>query len=494
MAGVSLKCGDCGALLRSVEEAQQHAELTSHSSFSESTEAVLNLVCTTCAKPCRSKTETDLHTKRTGHTEFVDKTAEAVKPISLEVPKSVADCANASTSHPEEMVVPEVDKKLLEELEAMGFPTARATRALHYSGNASLEATINWIVEHENDCDIDQMPLIPVNTKVEAPKPSLTPEELKAKQQELREKARKKKEEEEKRMEREREKERIRVGKELLEAKRIEEENERKRILALRKAEKEEERRAREKIRQKLEEDKAERRRKLGLPPEDPSAVKPSAPVVEEKKSSLPVRPATKAEQMRECLRSLKQNHKTQICQYWSMHHHRQRRKSPPCSPAPPQQEYETWGQLGKEMRHLAHLGALLKDFSRDWGVKKRLAVGLWAFEQTQYGPRSYPEASKQDDDAKVKRAFQTLLTYVGNVVRNPAEEKFRKIRLSNQSFHERVGALQGGIEFLELCGFEKIEGGEFLLIPRDKVDMAVLNSAGAELDSAIKNPFFGVL
>lgn len=33
-----------------------------------------------------------------------------------------------------ELVVPEVDKKLLEELEAMGFPTARATRALHYSG------------------------------------------------------------------------------------------------------------------------------------------------------------------------------------------------------------------------------------------------------------------------------------------------------------------------------------------------------------------------
>lgn len=28
------------------------------------------------------------------------------------------------------------------------------------SGNASLEATINWIVEHENDCDIDQMPLV----------------------------------------------------------------------------------------------------------------------------------------------------------------------------------------------------------------------------------------------------------------------------------------------------------------------------------------------
>lgn len=416
MVGVSLKCGDCGALLRSVQEAQEHAELTSHSNFSESTEAVLNLVCATCGKPCRSKTETDLHRKRTGHTDFVDKTSEAAKPISLEVPKATADSEEAidvdmSGSQPEEMVEPEVDKELLKELEAMGFPVARATRALYYSGNASVEAAVNWVVEHENDPDIDEMPMVPVSGGGgggEASKSSLTPEEIKLKAQELRERARKKKEEEEKRMEREREKERIRIGKELLEAKRIEEENERKRILALRKAEKEEEKRAREKIRQKLEEDKAERRRRLGLPPEDPAATKSSAPVVEEKKSMLPIRPATKVEQMRECLRSLKQNHK--------------------------------------------------------------------------------------DDDAKVKRAFQTLLTYIGNVAKNPNEEKFRKIRLSNQTFQDRVGALKGGLEFLELCGFEKIEGGEFLFLPREKVDMAVLNSAGSELTSAINNPFFGVL
>uniref|UniRef100_A0A803Q171 UBA domain-containing protein n=1 Tax=Cannabis sativa TaxID=3483 RepID=A0A803Q171_CANSA len=354
MAGVSLQCGDCGALLRSVEEAQQHAELTSHSNFAESTEPVLNL-------------ESDLHTKRTGHSEFVDKTSETVKPISLEVPKAAAEVgeAGSSSSQSEELIVPEVDKKILEELEAMGFPTARATRALHYSGNGSLEAAINWVVEHENDSDIDQMPMVPANTKIEAPKPSLTPEQLKAKQQELR-------------------------------------------IMALRKAEKEEEKRAREKIRQKLEEDKAERRRKLGLPPEDPSTAKPPPPVVEEKKPMLPIKPVTKVERMRECLRSLKQNHK--------------------------------------------------------------------------------------EDDAKVKRAFQTLLTYLGNVVKSPDEEKFRKIRLSNQSFQERVGAVKGGIEFLELCGFEKIEGGEFLFLPRDKVDFPVLRSAGSELDSAIKNPFFGVL
>lgn len=57
----------------------------------------------------------------------------------------------------------------------------------------------------------------------------------------------------------------------------------------------------------------------------------------------------------------------------------------------------------------------------------------------------------------------------------------------------ERVAKL-GGLKFLELCGFENIEGGEFLFLPRDKVDIAVLHSAGNELSSAINNPYFGVL
>ena len=33
-----------------------------------------------------------------------------------------------------EMVVPEVNKEMLADLEAMGFASARATRALHFSG------------------------------------------------------------------------------------------------------------------------------------------------------------------------------------------------------------------------------------------------------------------------------------------------------------------------------------------------------------------------
>ena len=56
-----------------------------------------------------------------------------------------------------------------------------------------------------------------------------------------------------------------------------------------------------------------------------------------------------------------------------------------------------------------------------------------------------------------------------------------------------RVRLLKGGVEFLELCGFEKIDGGKFLFLPRDKVDLAVLNLAGTQLKSALTNPFFGL-
>ncbi|XP_034689971.1 UBX domain-containing protein 1-like isoform X2 [Vitis riparia] len=264
------------------------------------------------------------------------------------------------------MAVPEVNKELLGELEAMGFPVARATRALHFSGNDSLAAAVSWIIDHENDPDIDQMPSITVDIGIESPKPFQISEEMKKKAQELRNRARRRQEEEEKKREREREKNRIRAGKELLEAKRIDEENERKRMLAYWESEKEEQKRAREKLLKKLMEDKAERRSKLGLPPENPASVKTSLPVVLEK-NSLFTKLDTKAEPLRECLRFLKKSHK------------------------------------------------------------------------------------------------------------------------------ERVGSLTGGIEFLELCGFERTEDGEFLFLPQEKVDMAVLNSAGSVLNSAMTNPFFGV-
>lgn len=85
-------------------------------------------------------------------------------------------------------------------------------------------------------------------------------------------------------------------------------------------------------------------------------------------------------------------------------------------------------------------------------------------------------------------------MIYVKNVIKNPHEEKFRTIRLGNPAFQERVGNLEEGIRFLELCGFERYNGCKFMFLPAEKVDMAALVFAGTILNSAMTNPYFGLL
>ena len=278
---LSLKCNVCGVQLRSVQECQSHGEATGHADFVESTEAVLNLTCVACGKPCRSETEKDIHTKRTGHAEFVDKTNETAAAIDSEKEMKKLDAdikaelgvegsspmdvdSNPVDDPDEEKIEPEVDAKCLAELEGMGFNRNRAVRALYHTGTDNVEQAVNWIVEHENDADVDD-PLLIAKTKI---KKKLTKEEARIKAEELRKSMAAKKEKEEREMERLREQERIRSGKELLAAKRQEEELQLKRNLEARRIEKEEIARAKARIREKLEEDRIARRLKLGLPAE----------------------------------------------------------------------------------------------------------------------------------------------------------------------------------------------------------------------------------
>nr|CAB3481516.1 unnamed protein product [Digitaria exilis] len=320
------------------------------------------------------------------------------------------------------MAAPQVDKKMLGELEAMGFPTVRSIRALHFSGNSNLESAVNWLLEHESDPDIDQMPLVPREITIECGDTSNevrnvaqgTRDTLQEQTEELTETGRQngtshlerelnadeQEEEDRKRILalykqnrdeegrargrirnelQEDQRERIRAAKDLMEAKRTLEENQRKRIIESRIADQEEEKRARERVRQRIADDRVK-----------------------------PVERVVTSEQLRDCLRTLKKNHK--------------------------------------------------------------------------------------DDSARVTRAYQILLKIIANIVKNPAEDKFRRIRLSNPVFKDRVGDLQGGIEFLELCGFQRLSASGFLFMPRDKMDMALLNAAGVEIASAMENPYFGML
>ena len=78
----------------------------------------------------------------------------------------------------------------------------------------------------------------------------------------------------------------------------------------------------------------------------------------------------------------------------------------------------------------------------------------------------------------------------------DPASDKFRRIKLGNATFSAKVGSVAGAVDFLQLLGFEAVsEGGEQLLVmPQSRATVPALQTAGAELNNALTNPFFGVL
>ena len=59
------------------------------------------------------------------------------------------------------------------------------------------------------------------------------------------------------------------------------------------------------------------------------------------------------------------------------------------------------------------------------------------------------------DNSAGVTTCFQTMQRYLANIYKDPSQDKFRSIKLSNAAFQQRVGAFTGSIEALELCGFK---------------------------------------
>ncbi|VDN51813.1 unnamed protein product [Dracunculus medinensis] len=61
------------------------------------------------------------------------------------------------------------------------------------------------------------------------------------------------------------------------------------------------------------------------------------------------------------------------------------------------------------------------------------------------------------NDSKKCQSASEILQKYLRNLIENPHDEKFRRIRLSNKVLQERVLCAKGGFEFLQACGFEEV-------------------------------------
>lgn len=101
-------------------------------------------------------------------------------------------------------------------------------------------------------------------------------------------------------------------------------------------------------------------------------------------------------------------------------------------------------------------------------------------------------------DSEKVKICVETLCKYLDNIMQNPTEEKFRKIRQSNKAYQERIAVLEGTSLFLQSAGFmsQTLDEQEFWVFPQnsDLEGLQVLKEAllgaepiRAELDRAIK-------
>ncbi|XP_049645352.1 UBX domain-containing protein 6 [Suncus etruscus] len=76
-------------------------------------------------------------------------------------------------------------------------------------------------------------------------------------------------------------------------------------------------------------------------------------------------------------------------------------------------------------------------------------------------------------DRERVKLGVETIAKYLDNIHLHPEEEKYRKIKLQNKVFQERINCLEGTCEFFEAIGFQK----ELLPVPdQDPQEFYVLS------------------
>ncbi|XP_034566694.1 UBX domain-containing protein 6 isoform X2 [Notolabrus celidotus] len=98
--------------------------------------------------------------------------------------------------------------------------------------------------------------------------------------------------------------------------------------------------------------------------------------------------------------------------------------------------------------------GATLTKSEREAHIKEAI---LMRFEEDEIEASVMMVHTFNKDREKVKTAVDIISKYVENICKNPTEEKYRKIKLSNKVFQEKVYCVEGSREFLQALGFTSL-------------------------------------
>lgn len=155
-----------------------------------------------------------------------------------------------------------VNAQFRDQLLQLGFEKDPAEKALFMTQSKSVEGALDWLEQNKNAPDFKEPLFIvrPSNADgTPAPVSNLTPEEAKAAAKELQEKARKIRAEKDKVLEEQREKDRLRIGKDMTEARRKMDEQKLQIRIDTIKRDKEEKERAMAKVMAEIEKDRYDR-------------------------------------------------------------------------------------------------------------------------------------------------------------------------------------------------------------------------------------------
>lgn len=63
------------------------------------------------------------------------------------------------------------------------------------------------------------------------------------------------------------------------------------------------------------------------------------------------------------------------------------------------------------------------------------------------------------ENDPLLKESLDTVKSIFSNILKHPEENKYRRLKNSNQKFYDRVGSVKTAVKLLETVGFELKEG-----------------------------------